>query len=100
MIGRPASGRARKRSMSLPRSATNSGSGVEEGRQAGLDMLGDFLGSAILGITESARAREALVAAGNVIREMRERGAGHHRLVRRNLDQIVLGIDVQVLGGG
>src|SRR5271155_402930 len=99
MIGRAESGRARKASISLPRSATKSGSGVKECRQSGLDVIRDFLGGAVLGIAEGAGAREALVAARDVVREVRERSAGHDRFVGRDLDQIVLRVDTQILGG-
>src|ERR1700722_8732571 len=99
MMGRPGSGRARKASISFPRSATKSGAGVEVGRQAGLNMFGDFLGSAILGVAECASASETLVAAGNIVRDTRERAAGQHRFSSRDLDQIELRIDADVLAG-
>src|ERR1700761_8769525 len=109
MMGRPASGRARKASISLPRSATtsrplkfclgvlprnlvralrpSSGYGVrsrtggslgfrgcgrreEIRRQPGLDVVGDLLGGAILGIADGARAGKALVAAWDVVGEV------------------------------
>src|SRR5258708_21208061 len=143
MMGRPGSGRARKASISFPRSATTkqaffeltivitghassrgpaiwrfqreiaefalkrapgmtvrSGAGDEERRQPRLDVLRDFLGGTILGVTEGACAREALVAAGDVVGDTRERISGHDRFVGSDLDQIVLRIDADVLAGG
>src|ERR1700737_3285007 len=137
MMGRPGSGRARKASISFPRSATTnqlssfrdtrlradlesrdysarfrvradarpgmrvrSGAGDEVRRQPGLDVLRDFLGGTILGVPEGARARETLVAAGDVVGDTRERTAGHDRFVGSDLDQIVLRIDADVLAGG
>ena len=63
-------------------------------------MFGDFLGGAILGIADGAGAGEALVAARDIVGEMRERRAGHHRFVGGDLDQIVLRIDAVILGVG
>src|SRR5229473_4668035 len=137
MMGRPGSGRARKASISFPRSATTmrpfefnnshsgtrvfawtsdvrlhigesrcdsrfrvranarpgmtegSGAGDEERRQPGLDVIGDLLTRAILGIPVGAGAGKALQLSRDVIGHAGERGAGHDRFVRGDLDQIV-----------
>ncbi len=90
---RPASGR---RQPGLPRPRwwrrNNDASRV-------LDVFGDFLGGAILGIAEGAGAGETLVAAGDVVGDAREGRAGHHRFVGGDLDQIVLRIDAERFAG-
>src|SRR4029077_15880202 len=99
MMGRPGSGRARKLSISFPRSATKSGAGEEERRQPGLDIFRDLVSGAVFGVAESAGAREALIGPGYVVGHAREGGAGHDRLVAGDLDQVVLRIDADVLAG-
>src|SRR6202453_3016266 len=134
MMGRPGSGRARKASISLPRSATTSalstrmgfiprcepsrqapkdqdrydaaiprcarrrlslGAGVEERRQPGLKMLGDFLGGAVLGVADGAGTRKTLIAAGNIVGDPREGGAAQHRFVGSDFDQSETRIDAK-----
>src|ERR1700761_9300880 len=73
-----------------------SSAGKEEGGQPRLDILRDFLTGAVLGIAQSALAGETLIAAGNIVGDVRERGSGHHRLVGGVVDQIVLGVDAVV----
>src|ERR1700749_1161413 len=100
MIGRPASGRARKASISFPRSATillqlsfrdsgliavrcpgmtiwASSPGGEERGEARLDVFGDLLGGAVFGVAEGAGAGKALVGARHVVADPREGRAGH-----------------------
>src|SRR5213080_3576718 len=138
MMGLPGSGRARKASISFPRSATTislvrairhsgtrllawtrnpeitardsgfarytlapeltvgSGAGDEERRQPGLDILRDFLRGTILGVPEGAGAGKALQLPRDVVGYPGERGAGHDRFIRSDLDQIVLRIDAVV----
>src|SRR5471032_84653 len=60
----PAKARSRRDARSVPDSGGRaSGSGNEERGQPGLDVLGDLLRGAILGIAESARPCEALIGA-------------------------------------
>ena len=53
-----------------------SGAGDEERCQPGLDIFGDFLGGAILGVPEGAGTGEPLIAAGHVIGHAGEGGDG------------------------
>src|SRR5712691_940315 len=76
-----------------------SGSGNEERGQPGLDVLGDLLGRAILGIVEGALAGEALIGARHVIGHPGEGGYGHDRFVGGDIDQVELRVDAEVLGG-
>src|SRR5712691_6804964 len=76
-----------------------SGSGNEERGQPGLDVLGDLLGRAILGIVEGALPREALIGTRHVIRHPGEGGAGHDRFVGGDIDQVELRVDAEVLSG-
>src|ERR1700722_16404874 len=96
MMGRPGSGRARKASMSFPRSATKSGAGVEDCRPPGLDIVRDLLTGAILGVAERAGSGEALVAARDIVGDSRECGAGHDRFVGRDINQVILRIDTVI----
>src|ERR1700684_2174303 len=157
MMGRPGSGRARKASISLPRSATTRaihsngrppevratrcfriadlgeprrmkistmrpsfearncahlridvrsverlslGPGGEVRCQPGLEMFGDFLGGAVLGVADGAGAGKTLVAAWNIVGDPREGGASHHRFIGGDLDQVELCIDAIILVGG
>src|SRR5688500_17168965 len=103
MIGRAGSGRARKLSMSFPRSATirrRSGAGVKERRQPGVDILGDLLRGAVFRVAIGTRAGETLELAGNVVGGAGEGGRVQDGLAGGNLDQLVARIDTVLLIGG
>src|ERR1700729_193631 len=63
------------------------GAGVEERRQPGMEMFGDFLGGAVLGVADGAGAGKTLIAAWNIVGDPREGSAAHHRLVGGDFDQ-------------
>src|SRR5690349_10830971 len=103
MMGRPGSGRARKLSMSFPRSATirrRSGAGVEERRQPRVDVVSDLLRGAILGVAKSAGARETLKLAGYVVGGAGEGVGVEDNLAGCDLDQLIARIDAVALVGG
>ncbi|GCC48891.1 hypothetical protein chiPu_0033251, partial [Chiloscyllium punctatum] len=74
-----------------------SGPAGEERGEPGLDIVGDLVRGAVLCVAQGAGASEALVGARHVIGYARERGTGHDRLVRGDLDQVELGVDAIVL---
>src|SRR5215472_18589922 len=76
-----------------------SGPGGEEGGEAGLDVVGDLLRGAILGVAVGAGTGKALIRTRHVVGHARECRARHHRSVARDLDQIVLRVNAVVLAG-
>src|ERR1700685_314231 len=100
MIGRAGSGRARNASMSFPRSATIYFWRLRSGRKIrgdpGLDVVGDLLRGAVLGIAEGTGAGEALIRARHVVGHAREGSPGHDRFVGRDLDEVELRVDAVV----
>src|SRR3954471_9132865 len=65
-------------------------------REASLDVFRDLVGGAVFGVAEGALAGEALELAGDVVGHAGERGAGHHRPVGDDLDQVVLRVDAVI----
>src|SRR5215472_9466215 len=104
MIGRLGSGRARKLSMSFPRSATMSSQiviprrGRKRARRMGsaprgkirseprLDVFRDLLRGAVFGVAVGPRARKALIGTRHVVGDAGEGRSGHHRFIGRDLD--------------
>ena len=105
-IGRSGLGRATNASTSAALSATivrrdrarrGYAAGGEIGRQARLDVVGNDLGGAVLGVALAARVGEALLLSGVVVGHAREGLAGHHRFAGRDLDQRIGGVDAELL---
>src|SRR4051812_34539431 len=117
--GRAASGRATNFSMSADLSATifstssrpmSAGAGMmtalrpgdEIGREPRLDILGDDLGGAGLGVAQAAQLGEALHLARNVIGDAGEGGSGHHRFAGSDFRQPIRSVETEIfqLGPG
>src|ERR1700722_324492 len=101
MTGRAGSGRATNRSTSAFLTATiggRSGAGDEERGEPRLDVVGDLLRRAILGVAQPAVAGEALGLARNVVAHPREGLGAEHRRAGLDLQERAARVEGVILG--
>src|SRR5581483_5898360 len=77
-----------------------SGTRREIGGQPVADVFGNFLGRAVLCVAQAALAGEALLLAGNIVRDARKGLALRHRFYGRELGQGIDGVDAIIIDVG